>query len=176
MAIRLGNFVENKTIKSIKENIERNVKLETIIELIDNMDKHVQLCNDIFDTYQYIKRIDKGFADKLWASLYRNRFADININSYWSWSVGYSSYILISRYGVSVYNQSIRQTLMDYYNLDEKDIYRGKVLLSDYIDDFNVSDIIIDKMLKELTTLFVNFEEYANDFFESVSSYKIVEK
>jgi hypothetical protein len=37
-----------------------------------------------------------------------------------------------------------------------------------------ISDEILDKIIEELTILLVNFEKYANDFFQSVSSYRIV--
>lgn len=174
MGIRLGNFQENKSIKEMSKNISRDIRLATIKEMISKMDNHIQMACDIYDTYYYIKVTDSNFADKLWKLLVTNRIENININSYWAWSIGYNSYVLLSEYGVGVYNQSIRNSLMEYYSLEENDLYRGKALLSDYINDFSVTDEILDKIIGELTILLVNFEKYANDFFQSVSSYRIV--
>ena len=175
MAIRLGNFNENKSMKELQENVAHLVKLETIKKMINKMNEHIQMACDIYDTYYHIKKVDEEFSNKLWGLLVSNKVCNICINSYFAWGIGLRSYVHISKYGVSIYNFSIKETLMKHYNLTEYDLYRGKVLLSDYINKFNVRDEILDKMIEELNTFYVYFEKYANDFFQSVSSYKVVE-
>ena len=63
--------------------------------------------------------------------------------------------------------------MIDHYGCDEKDLYRGKALLLDYLDNYYVKDEILDKIIEELQVLIASFEKYANDFFNSVSAYKV---
>ena len=175
MAIRLGNFNENKSMKELQENVAHVVKLNTIKEMIKKMDEHIQMACDIYDTFYHVKKVDAEFSNELWDLLVTNNINKIHINSYFAWGIGLGSYVHVSKYGVSIYNYSIKETLLKHYNLTEHDLYRGKVLLSDYINKFNVSDELLDQMIKELNIFYVYFEKYANDFFESVSTYKIVE-
>ena len=48
----------------VKNNIAHNVKLNTIKELVINMDGLVQLANDVYDTYVYIRKNDSKFAGR----------------------------------------------------------------------------------------------------------------
>ena len=173
MAVILGNYNENKRLDCVKNNTAHNVKLTTIKELVSNMDGLVQLANDIYDTYIYIRKDDDKFAKQLWNLLCRNRANGIEINSYFAWSAKIGGYAYLSRYGVSIYHQSIKDQLMGHFGCDEKDLYRGKALLLEYLDNYYVEDKILDKIIEELQVLIASFETYANDFFNSVSAYKV---
>ena len=176
--VRLGNYNENKMLDCLKQKVAQNVKLTTIRELVSNMDGLVQLANDIYDTYIYIRKDDDKFAKQLWNLLCRNRARHIDINSYFAWgAIGSDDYlcshVYLSRYGVSIYHQSIKDQLMGHFGCDEKDLYRGKALLLEYLDNYYVEDKILDKIIEELQVLITSFETYANDFFNSVSAYKV---
>lgn len=173
MAVILGNYNENKRLDCVKNNTAHNVKLTTIKELVSNMDDLVQLANDIYDTYIYIRKDDDKFAKQLWRLLCRNRANGIEINSYFAWSAKIGGYAYISRYGVSIYNSSIQGTLKKHFGFTEQELYCGKALLLDYLDNCDVSDRILDKIIEELQVLIASFETYANDFFNSVSAYKV---
>ena len=171
--VRLGNYDENKMLDCLRQKVAQNVKLTTIRELVSNMDGLVQLANDIYDTYIYIRKDDDKFAKQLWHLLCRNRANGIEINSYFSWSAKIGGYAYISRYGVSIYNSSIQGTLKKHFGFTEQELYSGKALLLDYIDNYDVEDRILDKIIEELQVLIASFETYANDFFNSVSAYKV---
>ena len=176
--VRLGNYDENKMLDCLKQKVAQNVKLTTIRELVSNMDGLVQLANDIYDTYIYIRKDDDKFAKQLWNLLCRNRARHIDINSYFAWgAIGSDEYlcshVYLSRYGVSIYHQSIKDQLMGHFGCDEKDLYRGKALLLEYLDNYYVEDKILDKIIEELQVLITSFETYANDFFNSVSTYNV---
>ena len=173
MAVILGNYNENKRLDCVKNNTAHNVKLTTIKELVSNMDDLVQLANDIYDTYIYIRKDDDKFAKQLWHLLCRNRANGIEINSYFSWGAKIGSHAYLSIYGVAIYHQSIKEKLIDHYGCDEKDLYRGKALLLDYLDNYYVNDEILDKIIEELQVLIASFKTYATDFFNSVSAYKV---
>ena len=173
MAVRLGNYNENKRLDCVKNNTAHNVKLTTIKELVSNMDGLVQLANDIYDTYIYIRKDDDKFAKQLWRLLCRNRANGIEINSYFAWSAKIGGYAYLSRYGASIYNSSIQGTLKKHFGFTEQELYSGKALLLDYLDNCDVEDRILDKIIKELQVLIASFETYANDFFNSVSAYKV---
>ena len=172
MAVILGNYNENKRLDCVKNNTAHNVKLTTIKELVSNMDGLVQLANDIYDTYIYIRKDDDKFAKQLWRLLCRNRANGIEINSYFAWSAKIGGYAYISRYGASIYNSSIQGTLKKHFGFTEQELYSGKALLLDYLDNCDVEDRILDKIIEELQVLIASFETYANDFFNSVSTYK----
>ena len=172
MAVVLGNYVANKTISVIDATIEHQIKIDTIKTLVKDLDKQVEMANDMYDTYWYIKDNDKEFANKLWNLLCRNKIGDIDINSYFSWGIGIGSYAHISRYGVNIYNCRIKDKLLLLHN-DEKELYRGKVMLLDYIAHFDLDDKIIDQIIRELKAFLVHFNDYANTFFECVSNYKV---
>ena len=171
--VRLGNYDENKMLDCLRQKVAQNVKLTTIRELVSNMDGLVQLANDIYDTYIYIRKDDDKFAKQLWHLLCRNRANGIEINSYFSWSAKIGGYAYISRYGVSIYNSSIQGTLKKHFGFTEQELYSGKALLLDYLDNYDVEDRILDKIIEELQVLIASFETYANDFFNSVSAYKV---
>ena len=173
MAVILGNYNENKRLDCVKNNTAHNVKLTTIKELVSNMDDLVQLANDIYDTYIYIRKDDDKFAKQLWHLLCRNRANGIEINSYFSWGAKIGSHAYLSIYGVAIYHQSIKEKLIDHYGCDEKDLYRGKALLLDYLDNYYVNDETLDKIIEELQVLIASFKTYATDFFNSVSAYKV---
>lgn len=65
MAVRLGNYNESKMLDCVKNNIAHNVKLNTIKELVISMDDLVQLANDVYDTYIYMRKNDSKFAEQL---------------------------------------------------------------------------------------------------------------
>ena len=171
--VRLGNYDENKMLDCLKQKVAQNVKLTTIRELVDNMDGLVQLAKDIYDTYCYIRKDDDKFAKQLWRLLCRNRANGIEINSYFAWSAKIGGYAYLSRYGVSIYNSSIQGTLKKHFGFTEQELYSGKALLLDYLDNCDVEDRILDKIIEELQVLIASFETYANDFFNSVSAYKV---
>ena len=171
--VRLGNYDENKMLDCLKQKVAQNVKLTTIRELVDNMDGLVQLAKDIYDTYCYIRKDDDKFAKQLWRLLCRNRANGIEINSYFAWSAKIGGYAYLSRYGASIYNSSIQGTLKKHFGFTEQELYSGKALLLDYLDNCDVEDRILDKIIEELQVLIASFETYANDFFNSVSAYKV---
>lgn len=173
MAVVLGYFNENKLLKIMKENVGYKIKLETIYNLILQLEEQVEMAQDIYDTYYYIKDNDENFSKELWNLLCKNKVAKIDINSYFAWKIGYDGYVMLSRYGVSVHHQSIKNDLMIKFGLDEKQIYRGRALLADYIDCANFKDNVLDRMIEDLQTFVVSFKQYADDFFNSVSSYKV---
>lgn len=175
MAIRLGNYNQSKALKEMKENIAHNAKIETINKMIVMLEEQVKLACDIYDTFYYIKRSDKEFSDKLWSLLVSKNEYNIRINSYFSWEIGFGGYAMLSIYGVSIYHQLIKDTLIKDFYADEKDLYRGKVMLKDYLEKYYVSDGILDKMIEDLQVFLSNFKQYAEKFFNSVSSYSIVE-
>ena len=173
MSVKLGNFVQNKNLEILKSSIAYETKMNTIKGIISNMDNLVELANDIYDTYYYIKNIDKDFTEKLWRLLCREDNG-IDINSYFAWGTKIGCYVYLSRYGVAIYNSSIKNDLMNYYECDEKELYRGKALLLDYLETHTLSEKILDEILENLSTLCSNFENYAKSFFNSVSEYKIL--
>ena len=174
MAIKLGNYNQSKSLKEMKENIAHNAKIETINKMIVMLEEQVELARDIYDTFFYIKKNDKEFSEKLWNLLTDKNEYEIRINSYFSWEIGYGGYVMLSRYGVCVYHQFIRDTLIKDFNVDEKDLYRGKIMLKDYLEKYYVSDEILDKMIEDLQVFLTDFKQYAEKFFNSVSSYSIV--
>jgi hypothetical protein len=173
MAVILGNFNENKKLKEIKENVAHNFKLQTIKRLISELEPQVEIAKDIYDTFCYIKNIDNEFAKKLWKSLCRNNANGIDINSYFSWQVGYGHYALLSRHGVGVCHQDIRDKLMDRFGLSEFDVYHGKAPLDVFVSEFDVKDEILDKIIEDLQVFITSFKKYADDFFSSVSTYSV---
>lgn len=174
MAIKLGNYNQSKALKEMKENIAHNAKIETINKMIVMMEEQVELARDIYDTFFYIKKNDKEFSEKLWGLLTDKNKYDIHINSYFSWEIGFGGYVMLSRYGVCVYHQLIKETLIKDFNVDEKDLYRGKIMLKDYIEKYSISDGILNKMIEDLQVFLSDFKQYADKFFNSVSSYGIV--
>lgn len=175
MAIKLGNYNQSKALKEMKENIAHNAKIETINKMIVMLEEQVELANDIYDTFYYIKQNDEEFSKKIWSLLTYKDNCKIRINSYFSWEIGYGGYAMLSRYGVCVYNQFIKEILIKDFNVDEKDLYRGKIMLKDYIEKYYVSDVILDRMIEDLQIFSTDFNQYAEKFFNSVSSYSVVE-
>lgn len=173
MAVVLGNFNENKSLKIMKENIVYKVKVETIHNLILQLEEQVKIAQDVYDTYCYIEKNDREFSKELWSLLCRNKVAKIDINSYFAWKIGYDGYAMLSRYGVSVHHQFIKDDLMIKFGLDEKQIYRGRALLADYIDSANFKENVLDRMIEDLQVFLTSFKNYADDFFDSVSAYKV---
>lgn len=173
MAVVLGNFNENKSVKMMKENVAHKIKLETIYNLILTLEEQVEIAQDIYDTYHYIRFNDEIFSKELWKLLCRNRVSNINVNSYFAWQIGYGGYAMLSRRGVSVYHQDIRERLMTDFGLNEQGLYRGDAQLKDYLERYEVSDEILDRMIEDLQVFLIYFKQYANDFFNSVSSYKV---
>ena len=174
MAIRLGNYNQSKALKEMKENVAHNAKIETINKMIVMLEEQVKTACDIYDTYYYIKRSNEEFVQKLWSLLVSKNEYNIRLNSYFSWEIGYGGYAMLSRYGVCVYHQNIRDLLTKDFNVDEKDLYRGKIMLKDYLEKYYVSDEILDKMIEDLQVFLTDFKQYAEKFFNSVSSYSIV--
>ena len=172
MAVVLGNFNENKSLKIMKENVAYKIKVETIHNLILQLEEQVKMAQDVYDTYFHIDKIDKEFGKKLWSLLCRNKVAGIDINSYFAWRIE-SGYVMLSRYGVSIYNCAIKDDLMVKFGLNEEQIYRGRALLADYIDDANFKENVLDKMIEDLQVFLTSFKNYADDFFDSVSAYEI---
>ena len=173
MAVVLGNFNENKSLKMMKENVAYKVKVETIHNLILQLEGQVKMAQDVYDTYCHIDKSDKEFSKKLWGLLCYNKVAKIDINSYFAWKIGYDGHVMLSRYGVSIYHQSIKNDLMNKFGLDEKELYRGKALLGNYIDSANIKDNVLDRMIEDLQVFLTSFKKYADDFFDSVSAYEI---
>lgn len=180
MAVILGNFNENKNLKELKENVAHNIKLETIKKLISELEPQVKMAQDIYDTFCYIKSIDNEFADKLWHFLGRNakdnaryKANKIDINSYFSWEIGYENHVLLSRYGVGVCNQYYREKLMERFGLSKEDVFRGKAPLDVFVSEYDYKDEILDKIIEELQVFLTSFKKYADDFFSSVSVYNV---
>lgn len=173
MAVVLGNFKKNRSVKMMKENVAHKIKLETIYNLILTLEEQVKMAQDIYDTYHYMTFKDEKFSKELWKLLCRNKIAKIDINSYFAWQIGYGGYVMLSRHGVSVYHQDIKERLMTYFGLSEKELFRGNAQLKNYLERYYVSDDILDRMIEDLQVFVISFKKYANDFFNSVSSYEV---
>lgn len=180
MAVILGNFNENKNLKLLKENVAHNIKLETIKKLISELEPQVEMAQNIYDTYYHISKIDGEFADKLWHFLCRNakdnaihKANKIDINSYFSWEIGYENHVLLSRHGVGVCNQYYREKLMERFGLSKEDVFRGKAPLDVFVSEYDYKDEILDKIIEELQVFLTSFKKYADDFFSSVSAYNV---
>lgn len=172
MAVRLGDYKKNKQLDMLKGSIIHNAKLDTIKRLVAEMDNLVQLANDVYDTFYYIKENDKDFANQLWRFLCLNKEDNVRINSYFAWDARCGSYVCISAYGIGIYHQNLKNDLIKCFNCDEKDLYRGKGMLLDFLSKYDLEDSILDKIIEELQLLYTHFETYADDFFECVSAYK----
>lgn len=175
MAVRLGDYKKNKQLDMIKNNIAHNVKLDTIKRLVAEMEPLVYLANDVYDTFHYIRQNDAAFANQLWRFLCLNKEDNVRINSYFAWDARCGSYVCISAYGIGIYHQTLQNDLMKCFNCNEKDLYRGKGMLLDFLSKNDLGDSILDKIIEELQLLYAHFETYANDFFECVSAYKCKE-
>jgi hypothetical protein len=177
MAIKLGNYNQSKSLKEMKENIAHNTKIETIKKMIVMLEEQVELARDIYDTYYYIDKNNEEFAGKLWTLLVTKKNKhNFDLNSYFAWKIGYGGHAMLSRYGVSIYNSDIKSNLIKVFNVnDEKDLYRGKIMLKDYLEKCYVNDEILDRMIEDLQVFLTDFKQYAEKFFNSVSSYSIVE-
>ena len=173
MAIKLGNYNESKRLYYVKQKVAHQSKIDIIKGLVANMDSLVQLANDICDTFWHLHKNDREFADKLWDLLCRNKVNGIEINSHLAWGAKTGSHAYLSKYGVAIYNQSLKDDLMLYFDCDEKDLYRGKALLLNYLKGTDLDDKVLDKIIDELQVLIASFETYANDFFNSVSTYNV---
>lgn len=173
MAIVLGNFNENKSVKMMRESVSYKIKLETISKLIVALEEQVEMAQDIYDTYYYIKDNDENFSKELWTLLCRNKIAKIDINSYFAWKIGYGGYVMLSRHGVSIYHQEIKERLITDFSVNEHQVYRGYVLLKEYLERYYVSGDILDRMIEDLQVFLLYFKQYANDFFNSVSAYQV---
>lgn len=173
MAIILGNFEKSKQVKELNEKLQHEAKMKKVLELIEMAQPQAEKAYDIYDTYRYIKKIDAVFAHKLWDVLCISEIGNISINSYFSWRIGCNGNVHLSRYGVSFMNYKINEQLRETYNLSEEDLYRGKVLLRDYLTDFRVTENDLDKFAQDLENFITHFDQYAERFFSCVSNYKV---
>lgn len=173
MAIVLGNFAKSKELKEMAERTSYNAKMAQLMSLIEMAEPIAQRAKDIIDTYRFVQEEDINFSDELWKLLVRNKVGGVDINSYFSWRIGYGS-VHFSRYGISYINSDKRDALVDYCGEDYKEIYRGCILLKDYIKDFPPTEADLDTYIAVLTGLITHFDKYADDFFESVSNYNVV--
>lgn len=173
MAIVLGNFEKAKELKAIEAASNLKAKKDRLIALIGTAEPQVNLAKDIYDTYSHIKKIDEEFAKKLWKLLCNYMDSKIDINSYFSWGAGIGSRVHLSKNGVCIMGGEAQKMMCVRYGVTEPDIYRGKVLLEDFIRDFDVTESQLDTYIKELEQLICHFEAYAKAFFESVSRYEV---
>lgn len=173
MAVVLGNYEKSKSILNLNEKINRETKLNKIKELVAMLEPQIQTCQDIYDTYYHIQGIDEEFAKKLWRLLCRNKVGKIDINSYFSWGIGIGGYVHLSKYGVCIMHQTINGDFQASYELTDKEIYRGKVLLMTYLEDFEPIGNELDIFIRELESFITHFDNYAKAFFDSVSNYKV---
>lgn len=172
MAIVLGNFAKSKELKEMAERTSYNAKMTQLMSLIEMAEPIAQRAKDIVDTYRFVEKEDKDFSDKLWKLLIRNKVGGVDVNSYFSWRIGHGS-VHFSRYGISYISSDKRDALEDYCGEDCKEIYRGCILLKDYIKDFPPTEADLDSFIKQLEGLITHFNKYADDFFESVSNYNV---
>lgn len=173
MAVVLGNYEKSKSILELNAKIKHNAKIEKIKELIAMLEPQIQVCQDIYDTYYHIEGVDGEFAKKLWRLLCRNKIGDIDINSYFSWGIGIGGYVHLSKYGICIMHQTINGDFQASYELTDKEIYRGKVLLTTYLEDFEPTEDQLDKFIRELESFITHFDDYAKTFFDSVSNYEV---
>ena len=173
MAIVLGNFAKSKEIKEMAERTSYNAKMTQLMSLMEMAEPIAQRAKDILDTYRFVEKEDKDFSDKLWKLLTHNKVGGVDINSYFSWCIRHGS-VYFSRYGISYYNDNKSAGLIYYCGQDYKEMYRGCILLKDYIKDFPPTEADLDAYIAELTGLITHFDKYADDFFESVSNYNVV--
>ena len=181
MAVVLGNFEKSKQLKELSENLAYQNKLDKLRKLIEIAQPQVEKAKDLFDTYRYIAEVDDNFKEKLWSLLCKKDIADIHINSYFAWGVfksglihkqGFNS-VYISRFGISFMDYKVNEQLQRKYQLDIKDIYRGKVLLKTYLNDFHPTEKELDQYIEDLEIIILHFDKYAERFFNCVSNYKV---
>lgn len=111
MTIKLGNYNESKRLYYVKQKVAHQSKIDIIKGLVDSL---VQLANDICDTFWHLHKNDREFTDKLWDLLCRNKVNGIEINSHLACGAKTSSHAYLSKYGVAIYNQSLKDDLMLY--------------------------------------------------------------
>lgn len=177
MAVVLGNFELNKSIKETCVKTKRTMQIQEIENLINKLENQVYLAEDIYDTYFYVKKQDANFAKKLWSVLCniekRNTDVYINVNSYFAFGIGYNRKVHLSRFGVSYINTNIKEDIFDQYGLCENEMASGEVMLKDYIRDFHIKDDEIEHILTELNKFLNHFDKYAQKFFDCVSNYQV---
>ena len=174
MAVRLGNFGVNKSINEISNTISIESKKQKLFVLIKMAQVQVELAKDIYDTYFHIKQVDESFAKQLWKLLCKRDIEGIDINSYFSWTIGCGGNVYISRFGVSFYGCRYKEKLLEWFEVDdEKELYRGRIMLFDVVSEFELTENELDKFIEELEILIKHFSTYADRFFKSVSSYKV---
>ena len=173
MAVVLGNYKKSKSILELNAKINRETKLNKIKELVAMLEPQIQTCQDIYDTYYHIQGVDEEFAKNLWRLLCRNKVGEIDINSYFSWGIGIGGYVHLSKYGICIMHQTINGDFQASYELNDKEIYRGKVLLTTYLEDFVPTEEQLDKFICELESFITHFDNYAKVFFDSVSNYEV---
>lgn len=180
MAVILGNMIDNKKKQETIKANEHNRKLETLKNLIGQCSSLVNTAKDMWDTYHYIKDDigEKEFSKQLWGQLCRHE--TIDISSYFGFGMPIYNKkkhcdIEITRFGVSIMYADGKQVHTDKpiwdCNSNDENTWWGKYLLSDYLDKHEVSTEFIDDAISTLEYMIDNFQNYADAFFNKVSSY-----
>ena len=185
MAVVLGNMMQKKEEKEMLERNALERKHSTLLNLIEQAtEKLIPQVRDIYDTYKYIKGIDKEFVNCLWSYLCCNISGmkrTIDVNSYFSFGDSqYTHKVYLTRFGVSVgygingQHATTDNPIWDCNHNDER-VFRGEYLLKDYLEDNKneLTDGYIDGCINELQTLLDNFPIYAKGFFDKVSNYQM---
>ena len=175
MAVILGQYKVNKELDTLDKAIALDAKMDKLLNLIEMAKPLENLAEDIYDTYWHLKRNDSEFAEKLWHLLCKKDIGQIDINSYFSWGIWFGGYVHLSKHGLCIKHRTLNDIFQNKYGLSEEEIYRGKVSLTDYIEDFSLTEKLLDIFIEELESFIKYFPLYAKRFFESVSQYKIVE-
>lgn len=185
MAVVLGNMMQKKEEKEMLERNALERKYSTLLNLIEQAtEKLIPQVRDIYDTYKYIRGIDKEFAGCLWSYLCcsisgMNR--TIDVSSYVTFGDSqYSHKVCLTRFGVSVsygingQYATTNNPIWDCNHHDER-VFRGEYLLKDYLEDNKneLTDGYLEGCINELQTLLDKFPIYAKGFFDKVSNYQM---
>lgn len=181
MAVKLGNMEQNIKLQNLKVDNEKQSRIMTINKLLSNIEElgFAQMVCDIYDTYWYIRKTygEDDFSKGLWKFLIDDKNG-LSMNSYFSFDANCTSSIGIGRFGVCIYYSQTGGYLMtdepDLKNSScDKNVWRGKYLLKDYIGKFDVDVEHLDRYIRGLESIILNFKRIHDEFFELVDKHKI---
>lgn len=177
--IKLGNYESNKAAQeTLKENelkLLRSNLLNLICEIEETLLPDVV---DIVDTYSYLNKNDKQFAEKLWKDyLQKNKYSKnaerIQLNSYFGFSVSdfgmsYYFHIVTTKNGVGCYYDCNKNEYVKGNWCFPKDIKEG---LSN--DGLGYTKEQLKSMIDSAQKFIAYFPPYRDGFFKCVSEHKV---
>jgi hypothetical protein len=168
--VKLGNYNNEKqaqeTLKANELKLLRDNVLSVIRQIEDTLLSDVV---DMYDTFYYLKKNDKTFADDLW-SKYLTKSEKIDVNSYFGFraeGTDYYFHITITKNGVGCYYS---------HNKNEwvKDGWRTPYDIKGELDRYDKEQL--DNLLKSALLLTANLPAYIEGFFKCVSERRVPNK